>query len=340
MIIKGASRAAPSQLARHLGRTDTNERVDVLELQSPAGTPLEAFRDWQALADGTRGTKGLYHANIDPDAQYSMTPEQWRRAVDVLEEELGLTGQPRAVVLHEKNGREHIHVVWARTDLDTMTLRSDSHNYQAHERASARLEREFGHEHVPGKHAKRDREAQPEMPSAEFNHAEWQQAERSGIDPRTRKAEITALFAASDNGRAFRAALEDAGYIVARGDRRDFVLIDSTGDVISLRRQISGVTAKDLRAFMADVPAVDLPSVDQARLLHQEQGRVPVPEERAATAPQDQGDDQRTLSLRQALAAQHAAELAEQERQHAREVTELCCHFGISATSSSPGRNS
>lgn len=323
MIIKGASRAAPSQLARHLGRTDTNERVDVLELQSPAGTPLEAFRDWQALADGTRGTKGLYHANIDPDAQYSMTPEQWRRAVDVLEEELGLTGQPRAVVLHEKNGREHIHVVWARTDLDTMTLRSDSHNYQAHERASARLEREFGHEHVPGKHAKRDREAQPEMPSAEFNHAEWQQAERSGVDPRTRKAEITALFAASDNGRAFRAALEDAGYIVARGDRRDFVLIDSTGDVISLRRQISGVTAKDLRAFMADVPAADLPSVDQARLLHQEQGRVPVPEERAATAPQDQGDDQRTLSLRQALAAQHAAELAEQERQHAREVTEL-----------------
>ena len=55
-----------------------------------------------------------------------MTPEQWQRAVDVLDKELGLEGQPRAVVMHEKRGREHIHVVWARTDIDTMTLRSDS----------------------------------------------------------------------------------------------------------------------------------------------------------------------------------------------------------------------
>lgn len=148
MIIKGASRAGPKQLSRHLGRTDTNERVAVLELHSPSGSLGEAFRDWQALAAGTKGTKGLYHANIDPDARYTMTPEQWTRAVNVLEEELGLTGQPRAVVLHEKNSREHIHVVWQRTDIDTMRLRSDSHNYQAHERASARLEKEFGHEHL------------------------------------------------------------------------------------------------------------------------------------------------------------------------------------------------
>ncbi|WP_374142216.1 hypothetical protein [Sphingomonas sp.] len=47
-----------------------------------------------------------------------------------------------------------MHVVWARTDLDTMTLRSDSQNYHAHERASLRLEQEFGHELVPGKHAR------------------------------------------------------------------------------------------------------------------------------------------------------------------------------------------
>src|SRR5439155_6680181 len=122
----------------------------------------------------------------------------WFRAVDTLETELGLSGQPRAVVLHEKNGREHVHVVWQRTDIDTMTLVSDSNNYYAHERASMALEKEFGHEHVPGKHAKRDREKQPEMPKAEATHAEWQQAERTGIDPGDLKEAITAFYRHSD----------------------------------------------------------------------------------------------------------------------------------------------
>ena len=33
MIIKGGSRAGPEQLAKHLQRRDTNEMVDILELQ-------------------------------------------------------------------------------------------------------------------------------------------------------------------------------------------------------------------------------------------------------------------------------------------------------------------
>ena len=136
MIIKGGSRAAPGPLAWHLQRRDTNEKVEILELQSPAPSLGEAFRDWQILSEGTRGFKGLYHANIDPAKDYTMTRDQWQRAVDVLEKELGLEGQPRAVVMHEKYGREHIHVVWARTDIDEMVLRSDSQNYLAHERAS------------------------------------------------------------------------------------------------------------------------------------------------------------------------------------------------------------
>ena len=127
------------------------------------------MRDWQLISAGTRGALGLYHANISPDARYAMTPEQWQRAVDVLEKELGFDGQPRAVVVHEKHGRQHIHVVWQRTDIDTMTLVSDSFNYVAHERASMALEREFGHEHVPGKHAKRNREKQPEFPKEEMS---------------------------------------------------------------------------------------------------------------------------------------------------------------------------
>lgn len=283
MIIKGGSRAAPRQLARHLQRGDTNERVEIIELQSPAPDLTETLRDWQTLAEGTRGTKGLYHVNIDPAEGYKMTPEQWQRSVDVLENELGLTGQPRAVVLHEKNGREHIHVVWQRTDIDTMTLLSDSQNYAAHERASMALEKEFGHELVPGKHAKRDME-QP-APKAEITHDEWQQADRTGIDPRDLKEMITRLHRQSDSAEAFKTALEDHGFILAKGDRRDYVLVDEQGEVHSLARQIKGVTAKDLRAFMTGIDPQEIPSVEQAKALQHDNATSPAETRSPAAEP-------------------------------------------------------
>lgn len=332
MIIKGKSRAGPSQLARHLGRADTNERVELLELAWGGTSVQEAFRDWQVISEGTKGRLGLYHANIDPDAKYAMTRDQWLRAVEVLEEELGLQGQPRAIVMHEKNGREHIHVVWARTDMDSMKLRSDSMNYQAHERASLRLEQEFGHEHVPGKHAKRDREAQPEFPSAEAQHDEWQQDERGGMNHRDRKAQVKGLYEASDSGPAFKAALEDAGYVLARGDRRDFVILDIDAKVHSLGRQLPGVSAKDLRAFMADIDPDSLLSVKEARAQLRDaerpepkrdpnQSEPPSSEQPAPEATE--ADRQRIDKLRAAILERHAAELKEQESRHAREVTEL-----------------
>ncbi len=343
MIIKGASRAGPKQLAAHLIRTDTNERIELLELQSPAGSLREAFRDWQTLSEGTRGKLGLYHANIDPAETYTMTPAQWARAVDVLEEELGLTGQPRAVMMHEKHGRQHIHVVWARTDIDRMKLCPDSHNYLAHERASQRLEIEFGHELVPGKHAKRDRERQPEMPDARIDHAEWQQGEGAALDHRARKAQITSLFQASDSGPAFKSALEDAGYVLARGDKRDFVVLDMDAKVHSLGRQLPDVKAKDVREFMAEVDPGALPSVKEARADIRARAvpaepapdlpqpdpidiDPPQPPEQEATnfaREQEAVDQLRMDAFREKIVARHGSDLAEQEIRHNREVEEL-----------------
>lgn len=321
MIIKGSSRAGPSQLSRHLQRTDTNERVNILQLDSPTESLAEALRDWQFLSTGTKGEKGLYHANIDPAAQYKMTPEQWQRSVDVLEKELGFEGQPRAVVMHEKHGREHIHVVWQRTDIDTMTLVSDSQNYRAHERASMALEKEFGHEHVPGKHEKRDREKQPEFPKQEFNHAEWQQGERTGVDPREFKAAITALYEQSDNGQALKAALEEKGLVLAKGDRRDYVIVDEYAQVYSLARQINGVTAKDLREFIADIDRDMIPSVDGAKALQRERAKTPegeklqqeVPADSNKVTPQDIAKLEAALKVRHELEGQRQRDLQQGE---------------------------
>lgn len=329
MIIKGGSRAGPKQLARHLARTDTNEQVRVLEMQWGGDSLGAAFRDWQTLAAGTKGSKGLYHANIDPALGYHMTPDQWTRAVDVLEKELGLEGQPRAVVMHEKHGRQHIHVVWARTDIDSMKMRSDSYNYDAHERASLALEREFGHEQVPGKHAKRDREAQPEPPRAEFNHAEWQQAERAKADPRALKAEITNLFERSDNPQAFQAALDDAGYILATGDRRALVIVDREGQAKSLARQIAGMRADGLNAFMLTMDRDALPNVEAARALQAARPREapdsPLPEKEAKDQPSaaEQRKEAWLRKLERALTERHAFEAAEIRQRQQDELRQL-----------------
>lgn len=297
MIIKGGSRAGPKQLARHLLRRDTNETVELLHCDySPRGNLKEAFCDMQALTTVTRGTKGLYHANIDPEARYDMTADQWRHAADVLEAELGLTGQPRALVLHVKNDRPHLHVVWARTDLETGKLRTDSYNYLAHERASLQLEREFGHEHTPGVHAKKDREAP--RPTQPFNRAAWQKMERTGIDPRDRKAEITALYQAADSGQAFKAALQEAGYLLAQGDRRGFLVVDGFGEPHSLARQINGARTREIREKLADLDPDTLPNADMARaasaLRHEMRlQRPPDPaQERPADAPRQPQEQQ------------------------------------------------
>lgn len=327
MVIKGKSRSGASQLAAYLQRIGKNERIEILEHHSPHATLGGSFRDWEILAGGTQGEKSLYHAQINPDARYAMTPEQWQRAADVLEAELGLKDHPRAIVLHERDGREHIHVVWQRCDVDTMTLASDSWNYLAHEKASLALEEEFGHEHVPGKHAKRDRDRQPEFPRQETTQAEQQQAERTGIDPAERKAQIIALKAASDSAQAFKTALEEAGYILARGDR-GYTLVDEEGDHFNLARQLKEKTAR-VNAFMADVPLNTLPALadakEQAKALTDSQPHTPTPQQQQPQAPEPKPDffTDDMAEMKQALAATLEQEARQLRERHKAEITEV-----------------
>ena len=97
MILKGGSRGNPKQLAYHLQRVDTNERVTILELQHPIKDPEEAFYCWQALSEGSpRAKKGLYHLNIDPHERYEMTPKSGSVRSRSPKNNWGLKGNPAA----------------------------------------------------------------------------------------------------------------------------------------------------------------------------------------------------------------------------------------------------
>jgi relaxase-like protein len=264
VVIKGKSVAGASRLAVHLERTDTNERMEVLELRGVAAQDLRgALKEMEAVASGCPNcTRPFYHASINTRADELLTPPQREQAIDRLEKELGLTGQPRVVVVHIKEGREHFHIAWSRIDLDTMRTISDSHNYRKHEIVARELERAFGHERVQGAHIERDGQPRPERTPS---HKEHQQAERTGISPKEAREHITALWQRTDSGASFQAALEQSGWTLAKGDRRDFVVIDPKGEAHSLARRIDGATAKDVRARMADVDMKRLPSVAEGR---------------------------------------------------------------------------
>jgi hypothetical protein len=265
MIIKGKSRGNGAQLGQYLITPLENERVEVFEIHGVAATNVpDAVIEMDALAAGTRCENPLYHASINTRARERMSDEQRRRAIERLAEELGFSGQPYVAVIHEKKGREHCHVVWARIDIEKMRAISDSNNYLKHEIVARELEREFGHERVQGAHA--EREGKP-RPKRSPSRAEMLQSKQTGLSPQEVTDQVTQLWRITDSGKAFSAALSDAGYVLARGDRRDFVIIDPRCGTHSLARRIDGARVRDVRERMADLDPSELPSVAQAKAI-------------------------------------------------------------------------
>ncbi|HEY1723312.1 MAG TPA: relaxase/mobilization nuclease domain-containing protein [Magnetospirillaceae bacterium] len=292
MIIKGNAAGSVKFWSKHLLRDDTNSRAEVVEITGLMAEDLpSALKEMKAIADQSRcHGKFMYQANINPRADEHLTPEQWREAVDTLEKNLGLEGHQRIVIEHEKESRIHRHIVWNRVDVETLRVTDIGGNYYTHQRTARELEERFGLEHTQSLHGERRENGRPDRPPEQW---EQRKAAETLIDPNWLKRLVTELWEASNTGQEFKEALESKHYILAKGDRRDFCIVDGFGDVHSLARRIEGVRAKDVRERMADVDREALPTVAEASKTQ---------EERRAAAEE-------TLSLREKpITPQQAAE--------------------------------
>ena len=140
MVINGAARGRPAELALHLLKTEHNERVHVLDMWGTGAPDLtSALYEMNAVGAGTRSRRTLYHANIDPRKDEQLSEAQKKIAVERLGRRLGLDGEAFVVVEHVKRGRGHLHVVWSRISLETMTAIPDSHNFLSHEEVAREL---------------------------------------------------------------------------------------------------------------------------------------------------------------------------------------------------------
>ncbi len=258
MIIKGDPAGNVGFWSKHLLRTDTNDSVKVMEIKGRLSADVpKALREMELIAAQSRSEGNfMYQANINPQEWEHLTQDQWREAVDILEKNLGLEGHQRIVVEHEKEGRTHRHVIWNRVDVESLLVADMGGNYRIHTKTSRELEDRFDLTPTPTPTA-------AQAPAPEL--WEIRAGERSGIDPKAMKDELTEVWRSTETGRAFAAEIERRGYILAKGDRRDFCVIDRAGDAHSLARRLDGVKAKDVRERMADVDRDSLPSVVEAR---------------------------------------------------------------------------
>ncbi|MBZ6377139.1 hypothetical protein B5C34_06425 [Pacificimonas flava] len=98
-----------------------NEHVTVQEISGFAGDDLSsAFKEAEAMARGTRCQKYLFSLSLNPPASQKVGTETFLQTISQAEERLGLQGQPRAIVFHEKGDRRHCHVVWSRINSEEM----------------------------------------------------------------------------------------------------------------------------------------------------------------------------------------------------------------------------
>lgn len=257
MILKGNQRAGGRQMTIHLLNGEQNEHVNVHEVSGfMAQDVLGALNEAYALSKGTKCKQFMYSLSLNPPLDQKVDIDTFEKTLARVEKKLGLEGQPRVVVFHEKEGRRHAHCVWSRINSDEMKAVNISHPKLKLNDLSKSLYLEHGWKLPEGFKDKTKKSP------LNFTRAEWQQAQRIGRKASDIKSELHECWAISDTKTSFEHALHEKGYFLAKGDKRGFVALDVYGEVYSLTRQL-GQKAKALEARLGN--SNELPSVQEVK---------------------------------------------------------------------------
>lgn len=321
MILHGNQRGGGKDLALHLTK-DENERVQVHELRGFVSDDLVgAFKESYAISKATRCKQHLFSLSINPPKDAAIDDRTFIDAIDQTEEKLGLVGQPRAIVFHEKRGtdgelRRHAHAVWCRIDTENMKAVQLSHSKLKLREVSRDLHIQHDLKMPHGLINSKDRDPR------NFSLAEWQQCKRSKKDPRDVKDTFKDCWAVSDSRASFAHALEEQGYILAKG-RRGHVAVDYKGEAYAVSRYV-GLKAKDVRAKLGE--ADGLPSFEEAHATARQQvtDRLAVlldEQKRTANTVERKTETTKTLEKQRAKACSEAMK-RKQEAERAQQALE------------------
>jgi hypothetical protein len=257
VILKASQRARYAELAKHLLNGDENEHVTVHEIRGfVAETLLEALREAYAVSRGTRCSKYLFSLSLSPPEYADVPIEDFEAAIEEIEQRLNLVNQPRIIVFHEKYGRRHCHAVWSRIQAEKMIAVHMSHFKRKLMEVSQLLFLKHGWKKPKGMEKGQLRD------SLHLSREEHRQAVRLSEDPQALKAMFKETWERSDSKQTFVAALQEKGFLLARGDKRGYVALDVKDGIYSLTRWLD-LGTRELKARLGAPDS--LPDIGQAK---------------------------------------------------------------------------
>ena len=218
------------------------------ELKRAAGYPATGRK----LAEPVYQFSLSWHPEEKPDRA-----EMMQAASDALAH-LRMQDRQAIIVCHNDEPQPHIHVIVNRVHPETGRAAGLHRDFLDLSKWAEKWEREHGKIYCEERVKNNERR-------------------KEGRFVKQRDPAINRAWQASDNGRSFAAALIAEGYFLARGDRREFVIVDPHGKAHNPARQIEGARAKDIRTKLADLDPRALPSAAQARTRQGEEKRTRPP---------------------------------------------------------------
>ena len=285
MIAKGNTHDSGPKLVSYILAAQEGERV---EFGGARGFDFfgadvhQAAAIMQQIADHTTNCRDAWfhtQTRLAPGEQLSR--EHWERVLDREEKRLGFSGHARAWSFHidEATGEKHLHAAWFRIDPETNRAH-DPGLFKLRLMEVARwAEKEFGLRELSNQRQPHDKARAPER-------NEMEESRRLGTDVRAIRTAILDCLERADGGKAFKAALEERGLMLANGDRRDcFVVVDPAGGQHALNKKLTGQTLAETRARLADLDRSQLPGVEQAQAMQRARLAEAQPEPQQAEHP-------------------------------------------------------
>lgn len=230
------------QLGHYLLQQRDNDFVYVHSVSGFASDDvLEAMHEAELIASGTRAKKHLFSLSLNPPHGADVNESDFDAAIQAVEKALGLSGQPRIAVVHEKGDRDrHMHVVFSRIDSEQMKAIPVPYNRMKLKDVSKSLFIKHDWDLPEGyiDRSKRD--------PLRYSLEEYRHAKRNGVHPQEIKAALQDAWASSDSPGALNHALQERGFRLARGDRRGYLAVDHNGKPYSLPKWL-GVKTKAVR---------------------------------------------------------------------------------------------
>lgn len=283
-------------LAAHVLRGEKNEAILVLE-----GSEYW-LKDWVKEAKREGLTYGLRHIAFNPEQ--AMTDPELSEFADRLCEELGADKAYRALILHQKDGKRHGHLILPEWQHDHVL--SSRFSFMRLEKVARLEEIRLGHPLTAGRHDAaiatalhkegKHREAllvealAPDgtlLPRAAYTSQARRITERQALDLPALKKEITALWQQSEEKiPAFRRLLQEQGLVMREGDKSAtrpgaHIIETADGTLIGSFTRLTKIRMKDFRALLmqealpAEEPRFVRPVAARAHRLRPHTARPP-----------------------------------------------------------------